>query len=384
MTRRHAALLACFIVVLAKVAIAGEKVYVDCQGKVEVPAYSAPGGVEPIGNLVCGQEVYSLGKASGYTKIALPGNQFVYVISSFTRSDAATTIQSVPNAPVVIIEKPNPEILIQEQARTQSASSTPKATLDQAHRSQEIPASSTRYEPDATHSSTGSLVLRSRVAWKEGMEGADRYCSGGETIESLTVNGLTVSVSLRDTGWKMRSDVVITNNTDQWIDVHPEKFFLEVLGPKPKQLDYESLEKLTKSVNRRTQPAAFGIRLATGTATNTITTDSSTLGPFNGSMELGAYSKSTIGRLNGSCRSSQTSMAAVPDYYARRKADEDARTALQNAGKASGDPSQIVLRANTIMPTQQSSGAVYFERYKGKSPVILKITLRGTVIEFPF
>jgi hypothetical protein len=183
----------------------------------------------------------------------------------------------------------------------------------------------------------------------------------------------------------MRSDVVITNNTDQQIDVQPEKFFLEVLGPKPKQLDYESPEKLTKSINRRAQWAAFGIRPSREDVTRTITAKSSTSGSFNGGMELhDLYSINATGSPNGRNSCSTTSTTTVPDCYTRRKADGDARAALQNAAQASGDLSKILLRANTIMPTQQISGAVYFERYKGRSPVILKVPLRGTIIEFPF
>jgi hypothetical protein len=382
MTRRHATHLACFIVVITNLAVAGEKAYVDCQGKSEVPAYSAPGGLEPIGNLVCGEEVYSMGKAGAYTKIALPGNQYVYVISFFTRGDTPATVQPVPNAPVVVIEKPTPALLNKQEAIIRSVSPDPKVTLDQANLPQEITGSSGD-AAQATHTSTKTLVVRSRVTWREGMEGTDRYFRDGKIIESLTVNGLTVSVSLRNTGWRMRSDVVITNNTDQRIDVQPEKFFLEVLGPKPKQLDYESPEKLTKSINRRAQWAAFGIGLSREDAINT--TASSTSGSFNGGMELhDAYSNSARGSLNGSYSGNTTSTTTDPDCQARRKADEDARAALQSAAQASGDLSKIVLRANTIMPTQQISGAVYFERYRGKSPVILKIPLRGAVIEFPF
>jgi len=59
---------------------------------------------------------------------------------------------------------------------------------------------------------TTEAVLDNGIArWQSGAPGSDQFFSGGSVVESLTANGITVQVSLQDTGWKLRASVAIAN-----------------------------------------------------------------------------------------------------------------------------------------------------------------------------
>ena len=49
------------------------------------------------------------------------------------------------------------------------------------------------------------------VRWQSGAPGTDHFYNGRTMVESLTANGVTVQVSLQDTGWKLRASVAIAN-----------------------------------------------------------------------------------------------------------------------------------------------------------------------------
>src|SRR5258708_32727163 len=63
--------------------------------------------------------------------------------------------------------------------------------------------------------------------WQQGAPGCDHFMSNGILVESLTVDGITVQVSLHDTGWKLRANVAIANNGAQPIHLQPAPFILD-------------------------------------------------------------------------------------------------------------------------------------------------------------
>ena len=69
------------------------------------------------------------------------------------------------------------------------------------------------------------------VRWHEGAPGCDRFLSNGILVESLTTNGVTMQVSLHDTGWKLRANVAIANESSESISIEPSK-----ISPMPTNL----------------------------------------------------------------------------------------------------------------------------------------------------
>src|SRR5205823_13539273 len=98
----------------------------------------------------------------------------------------------------------------------------------------------------------GSATLKNGVArWHDGTPGCDQFMSDGTLVESLTVNGITIQVSLHDTGWKFRANVAIANSGAQPITVDPAKFILDSVGPHGKPLFYQDPEELAKNVTHQ-------------------------------------------------------------------------------------------------------------------------------------
>jgi len=67
-------------------------------------------------------------------------------------------------------------------------------------------------------------------AGSSGGKGSAQFRSGSELVESLTANGVTVQVSLQDTGWKMRANVAVVNSSKQAIFVLPKLVSLDELA----------------------------------------------------------------------------------------------------------------------------------------------------------
>ena len=54
-----------------------------------------------------------------------------------------------------------------------------------------------------------AVIKDGKVKWLAGTEGSKRLYSEGLMVESLTVNGVTVQVSLQDTGWKLLANIAV-------------------------------------------------------------------------------------------------------------------------------------------------------------------------------
>lgn len=214
------------------------------------------------------------------------------------------------------------------------------------------------------------------VRWQEGAEGADRFFSDGVPIKVLTANGVAVSVSLQDTGWKMRADVVVANRSQGRVDVLPETFTLDVITPKAKRLEFKSLHELAKSIENKSRWRTVLANVAGAMATQQTTSVSSTHGTVSASDNVG---NSASGVYSGS----STTITVSPDYAARQRANEQARTAVQSAGDMIDYLGRVSLKDNTLMPGQEMSGAVFFERDSKAEGVLLRVPVGNTVFEFP-
>ncbi len=99
---------------------------------------------------------------------------------------------------------------------------------------------------------TNSAALAKGVArWQEGAPGCDQFLSDGTLVESLTANGVTVQVSLHDTGWKLRANVAIANGGSESIHIEPSKFILDEIGANGRPLFYQDPEQLAKNVTHQ-------------------------------------------------------------------------------------------------------------------------------------
>src|SRR5271165_1878159 len=87
--------------------------------------------------------------------------------------------------------------------------------------------------------------------WQAGAPGCDGFISHGRHVESITANGITVQVSLQDSGWKYRVSAAISNESGANVDVQPNIISLDELQPNLKALQPTSAEKVAHSATHQ-------------------------------------------------------------------------------------------------------------------------------------
>jgi len=214
------------------------------------------------------------------------------------------------------------------------------------------------------------------IAWAPGATGCDSIFSGGARYKTITTEDVYVSVSLQDTGWKLRADIYVRNKGLDRLDVLPEMVSLSVVSPEPKNLEYQEPGQLAKSVQKKARWASFFGNLAAGLQTQRVT--STTSGSASG------YASDNEGNwTSGTASGSATTETTIPDYAAQERAAQQSARNMQTAQDAVTYLYAIALRANTIGPGGDVYGAVFFERNKDPK-LVLRVKLAATTYEFPF
>jgi len=173
--------------------------------------------------------------------------------------------------------------------------------------------------------------------WQSGAPGSDQFFSGGSVVESLTANGITVQVSLQDTGWKLRATVAIANEGAQPVHYNPAGFTLDELKPRLRALAYQNPKELAKALTHQV-----------------YWTNSSATAPASATYMNAAYKTSAY-------------VPATPNYLA------DIAQQVQSA----------VLVQGNVGPKEKASGVVWFERDKSPQQLNLRIFVGDQIFEFP-
>jgi hypothetical protein len=200
-----------------------------------------------------------------------------------------------------------------------------------------------------------SAVVREGVArWRAGNVGCEQFTSKeGAAIEQLTADGVTVQVSLRDTGAKLRAAVAVDNLSGQYVYISPIGISLETRDEHRKSLAYVS-------------PGQLANEVATAQATNDP----------NASVSAGYKLPE-----DDSAFASAVYMAPK----ARRSGDDDPddpkpSPALLAAAKQFNAEA---LQKGPLKPQDKTSGAVYFERDANPNQYIMRVPIDNLVFEFP-
>ncbi|HEY2545160.1 MAG TPA: SH3 domain-containing protein [Candidatus Acidoferrum sp.] len=193
------------------------------------------------------------------------------------------------------------------------------------------------------HVATDSKDIRSQAVvdngiarWQSGAPGSDQFYSGSAVVESLTADGITVQVSLQDTGWKLRATVAIANEGDTPVHFNPAGFTLAELQPRLRTLAYQNPKELAKALTHQVY------------WTNASATASASA----------VYTKAVY-------KSGAT--APTPNYLS------EAEQQVQST----------VLHAATVGPKEKASGVVWFERDKNSQQLNLRIFVSDQIFEFP-
>ena len=204
-----------------------------------------------------------------------------------------------------------------------------------------------------------SVNLKNGVArWQEGAPGCDHFMSNGILVESLTVNAVTVQVSLHDTGWKLRANVAIANGGSESVSIDPAKFILDEIGAAGKPLFYQDPAELAKNVTHQV--------LWTESIAEPLTT--------------------SPGATNAAYTSSFTPTASAPNYILQHQYAEENAVRKEGKQTLNNTAQQILalaLKRGDVDPNDKVAGAVWFERGKNPKQLMLRIPIGSQTLEFP-
>ncbi len=181
-------------------------------------------------------------------------------------------------------------------------------------------------------------VLDNGIArWQSGAPGSDQFYSNGSVVESLTANGITVQVSLQDTGWKLRASVAIANEGSEQVHFNPAGFTLDELKPRLRTLAYQNPRELAKALTHQV-----------------YWTNASASAPASATYVHAVYKTSA-------------DTLPTPNYLA----------------EAAQQVQASVLQQATLGPKDKTSGVVWFERDKSPQQLNLRIFVSDQIFEFP-
>ena len=192
--------------------------------------------------------------------------------------------------------------------------------------------------------------------WNAGAPGCDQFLSQGRLVESLTANGVTVQVSLQDTGWKLRASVAISNQTGANLDLLPALITLDELQPNLRLLPAQNPAKIAHAVNHQT---LWTMASAQPSPSAVVFREISPATPQNL-----AY-RSDV----------------APDYLSPRYVVASPKNPV--AREDSTDPLVLALKAGSLAPQQKIAGVIWFARDANARELSLRVPIGDLVFDFP-
>ncbi len=201
-----------------------------------------------------------------------------------------------------------------------------------------------------------AVAVNGVARWNAGAPGCDQFLSQGRLVESLTANGVTVQVSLQDTGWKLRASIAISNQAGTSLDVLPSLITLDELQPSLRLLPAQNPAKIARAVNHQ----------LLWTVANAEPSPSAVVSGENGS----ATTQDLAYRPN-----------VAPDYLSPHLVLASAKNSA--AHEESADPLALALKAGSLAPQQISAGVIWFAREAGARELSFRVPVGDLVFDFP-
>ena len=199
---------------------------------------------------------------------------------------------------------------------------------------------------DTPAPATSATPVNGIVRWNAGARGCQQFTGRGRQVESATANGITVQVSLQDTGWKLRASVAVSNETSAQVYVHPSLITLDELTPSLRNLREENPAKLARNeVNHQLMHSEY---IAVPPPSAIVL------------HKRSAPQVSTVSYRNTS----------VDDYLGL--SDESASVRA------------VALKPANLAPGQKTSGELWYVRDAKAHELSLRISVGDLVFDFPF
>jgi hypothetical protein len=183
------------------------------------------------------------------------------------------------------------------------------------------------------------------VRWVSGAPGCDQFQSHGRLVESATTEGITVQVSLQDSGWKLRATVAVFNQSGEEVFVLPALVTLDELTPSLRNLRQENPAKLAHSQ-----------------ANHMLLRDEANAMPTPSAIDF--HSGLSASPSSVSYRNS------TPDYTA---------SSIDGGGVQS-----VSLKTKNLAPGEKAAGALWFTRDPNAHELSMRLSVGNLVFDFPF
>jgi len=187
------------------------------------------------------------------------------------------------------------------------------------------------------------------------------YYESGDIMEQVTDNGLTLTVTLRDTGKENWLWVYISNKSNDAVNLIPANINLHQNSPKDEDLRMKSERETQRSIGRH---VFWGQVIA--------------------SVGAGLSRSVSTVRTKDSHGNSITTVVNTPDYEAQARWLALADQQVQKGQALSDFHQRQWLRANTLFAGSEYAGRLIFTRDKTLSSGYVKISLDTRDYEFPF
>jgi len=256
-----------------------------------------------VGSLACGESVAVLSDSEGYT---------VHIRTSDGKEGFVARMYLAENSAVTPVVKPQPSV---------------------------------------------AIPVNGVVRWQSAAPGCDEFLSHGRRVESITANGVTVQVSLQDTGWKYRVNVAISNHSDAALRVVPGIITLDELRPKLRTLLATDSQKIAHS------------------PTHQVLWTLSNAAP--------SPSTSAFRVLHNDSHQDANRPAPTPDYMSPHMTlASDHPSGFTRT--ESIDVESIILRPVTLSAGQTTAGVLWFDRDAGARELSLRVPTGDMVFDFSF
>lgn len=217
-----------------------------------------------------------------------------------------------------------------------------------------------------------------RFRWAENEPGADQFLLLGIRYLSMTAHGITVSVSLSDTGSTMRADIGFFNGGASSVDVDPAQFSL-LSQPEARSLRYQEPEALIASIKATASRRATRLVWSGLLARSTYTRQTDAAGSVSGVT----VDSSGIGFQSATLNARATAVTTGPNYVAQMRANQLAEQLMAGAISDAEYIREIALKATTLFPGTRIAGAVWFEREKDCESATLTVPAGAYDFGFP-
>jgi hypothetical protein len=202
-----------------------------------------------------------------------------------------------------------------------------------------------------------SAHLENGIArWAAGAPGCDEFLSHGRHVESITANGITVQVSIQDSGWKYRANVAVSNQSAEIVSILPGIVTLDELTPNLRPLYATDTAKLAHTPTHQ----------VLWTLVNALP------------------SKSAVANYSGDAPVSQRPAYVSPADYLNPNLE---LASMRRSGFDRGDSvdvQSIALKPAAIPAGQIDAGVMWFERDANAHELSLRVPVGDMVFDFPF